>query len=178
MIGLESRANFSTSQVQILKQSRVGHQRFPAPLEGGRFPYFCSHCASHSEKLFERRWLSPNMTHNDCSQSHCLCFLLPSTASTGAAKTSQKTAPQRNPGSKGSPSSSLQRLPSLSSALPSTTGSSTSSTSAGAWKGSPNTSGNPSARGASHASTSGVKTASKTTKEKTYVYEKKNYIKL
>lgn len=87
--------------------------------------------------------------------------------STGAAKTSQKTAPQRNPGSKGSPSSSLQRLPSLSSALPSTTGSSTSSTSAGAWKGSPNASGNPSARGASHASTSGVKTASKTTKEKT-----------
>ena len=117
--------------------------------------------------------LSPNMTHNDCSQSHCLCFLLLFTASTGAAKTSQKTAPQRNPGSKGSPSSSLQRLPSLSSALPSTTGSSTSSTSAGAWKGSPNASGNPSARGASHASTSGVKTASKTTKEKTYVYEKK-----
>lgn len=117
--------------------------------------------------------LSPNMTHNDCSQAHCLCFLLLFTASTGAAKTSQKTAPQRNPGSKGSPSSSLQRLPSLSSALPSTTGSSTSSTSAGAWKGSPNASGNPSARGASHASTSGVKTASKTTKEKTYVYEKK-----
>ena len=120
--------------------------------------------------------LSPNMTHNDCSQSHCLCFLLLFTASTGAAKTSQKTAPQRNPGSKGSPSSSLQRLPSLSSALPSTTGSSTSSTSAGAWKGSPNASGNPSARGASHASTSGVKTASKTTKEKTYVYEKKTIL--
>ena len=121
-------------------------------------------------------WLSPNMSHNDCSQSHCLCFLLLFTASTGAAKTSQKTAPQRNPGSKGSPSSSLQRLPSLSSALPSTTGSSTSSTSAGAWKGSPNASGNPSARGASHASTSGVKTASKTTKEKTYVYEKKTIL--
>ena len=120
--------------------------------------------------------LSPNMTHNDCSQSHCLCFLLLFTASTGAAKTSQKTAPQRNPGSKGSPSSSLQRLPSLSSALPSTTGSSTSSTSAGAWKGSPNASGNPSARGASHALTSGVKTASKTTKEKTYVYEKKTIL--
>ena len=120
--------------------------------------------------------LSPNMTHNDCSKSHCLCFLLLFTASTGAAKTSQKTAPQRNPGSKGSPSSSLQRLPSLSSALPSTTGSSTSSTSAGAWKGSPNASGNPSARGASHASTSGVKTASKTTKEKTYVYEKKTIL--
>ena len=120
--------------------------------------------------------ISPNMTHNDCSQSHCLCFLLLFTASTGAAKTSQKTAPQRNPGSKGSPSSSLQRLPSLSSALPSTTGSSTSSTSAGAWKGSPNASGNPSARGASHASTSGVKTASKTTKEKTYVNGKKKTI--
>lgn len=85
--------------------------------------------------------------------------------STGVAKASQKTVPQRNSGLKGSPSSSLQRLPSLSSALPSTASPSTSSTSAGAWKGSLNASGNPAARSTS--STSGVKTASKTAKEKT-----------
>lgn len=54
MIGLESRANFSTNQEQILKQSGVSHQRFPALLDGGRFPYFFSHFASHSEELFER----------------------------------------------------------------------------------------------------------------------------
>lgn len=85
--------------------------------------------------------------------------------SASVAKASQKTVPQRNPGSKGSLSSSLQRLPSLSSALPTTACPSTSSSSAGAWKGSLNAGGNPTAR--STTSTSGVKAASKTAKEKT-----------
>ena len=86
-----------------------------------------------------------------------------SLAAASTAKAPQKTAPQRNLGSKGSPSSSLQRLPNLSSALPATSGPSTT----GAWKGSPNAS-TPAARSSAMSST--VKTTSKTTKERTYVF--------
>ena len=84
-----------------------------------------------------------------------------SLAAAGTAKASQKTAPQKNVGSRGSPSSSLQKLPSLSSALPATAGPSTT----GAWKGSPNAS-TPATR--SSAASSSVRTTSKTTKERTY----------
>lgn len=87
------------------------------------------------------------------------CFV--SLAAAGTAKASQKTAPQKNVGSRGSPSSSLQKLPSLSSALPATAGPSTT----GAWKGSPNAS-TPATR--SSAASSTVRTTSKTTKERTY----------
>ncbi|XP_020626125.1 serine/threonine-protein phosphatase 4 regulatory subunit 4-like isoform X2 [Orbicella faveolata] len=80
-------------------------------------------------------------------------------SATGTAKASQKTAPQRNLGSKGSPSSSLQRLPNLSSALPATAGPSTT----GSWKGS--NASTPTARSSVTSST--VKTTGKTTKEKT-----------
>lgn len=83
-----------------------------------------------------------------------------SLAAAGTAKASQKTAPQRNLGSKGSPSSSLQRLPNLSSALPATAGPSTT----GSWKGS--NASTPTARSSVTSST--VKTTGKTTKEKTY----------
>ena len=86
-----------------------------------------------------------------------------SLAAASTAKASQKTASQRYLGSKGSPLSSLQRLPNLSSALPATSGPSTT----GAWKGSPNAS---TAAARSSVSSSTVKTTSKTTKEKTYVF--------
>ena len=94
--------------------------------------------------------------------SNALTWFL-SLAAASTAKAPQKTAPQRNLGSKGSPSSSLQRLPNLSSALPATSGPSTT----GAWKGSLNAS-TPAAR--SSATSSTVKTTGKTTKERTYVF--------
>ncbi|KAL9957888.1 hypothetical protein ACROYT_G034843 [Oculina patagonica] len=99
--------------------------------------------------------------------SHSQLKRTPSNSSSTAASTTkapQKTVPQRNPGSKGSPSSSLQRLPNLASALPPTSGPSTSSSTSGAWKSSPNAS-SSAARSSTTSST--VKTASKTTRDKT-----------
>lgn len=84
--------------------------------------------------------------------------------SNASSKTAQKTVPSRNLGStKSSPSSSLQRLPNLSSALPSTTSApGTSASTSGVWKSSSNVS--SSLR--SSVSSSTVKTSSKTTRDK------------